>query len=85
MRKKPLLVPVSRRALFQRINRALAKKGGRLRAYCGGRPEPSLGEFYIVDTDRDLPIEGNCDLKELGKRLGVLKPYERLDDAEART
>ena len=78
--KTPSKVPVTRRALIQRANRALAKEGRLLRAYRGGRPDAWLGELFIVDTSRNIPVEGDVDLEKLAKELGVLKPFEKLAD-----
>lgn len=77
MRKKHPQVPVTRRALFQRVNRALAKKGERLRTYRAGR---SLGKLFIVDVNRARIVREHCDLEEIGRELGALEPFERLDE-----
>lgn len=82
MKKKQLLVAVSRRALFQRVNRVLAKQGECLRVYRGGRSWNDLGDLYIVDVNRNAIVRGHCDLGKLGKEFGVLEPFERLDAGE---
>ena len=79
MRKKPLLVPVTRRALFQRLSRALAKKSERLIANRRPGPVPDIGNYYTVDTKKNSVARTDVDLEEIGRELGVLKPYERLE------
>jgi hypothetical protein len=67
-------VRISRRALVQRINRALAKDGARLTAVRsrGGR-EP--GDYHHVDQNgRAKPV----DVEKLGRELGVLRPFEEV-------
>jgi len=76
--KKRLLVPVTRRALFQRIDRVLWKAGERLRTYRGGTSRSALGDLYIVDVKRNVVTGSHIDLERYGRELGVLKPYERL-------
>jgi CRISPR/Cas system-associated protein Csx1 len=64
---------VTRRNLFQRINRALKAKGRRLRTHLG------KSGFYVVDLKRDRILSVNHDLEKLGKELGVLNPWERVE------
>ena len=84
-------VPVPERALIQRLNRKLAKRNERLLksrpAYdvAGGdverlRPvfDPNLGEFYIVDTLRNLLASKDVSLEALAREEGVLAPREEL-------
>ncbi len=80
MKKKPQHVPVTRRALFQRINRVLAKENRCLKANRSERAFPDLGWLYTVDMNRNVVVSSHHDLGELGKELGALKPYEKLVD-----
>ena len=83
MKKKHHFVPITHRALFQRVNRVLTKKGNRLRTYRGGRGGrwwSDLGNLYIIDVNRNTIVRGHCDLEKLGKELDVLAAYERLDE-----
>jgi hypothetical protein len=71
-------VPVTTRALVQRINRKLsALDGGDPRAEqvraARGKARETLGEFYLLDLDA------------LGRKLGVLRAWERLDDAKRKS
>jgi hypothetical protein len=80
MKKKPLLVPITRRALVQRIGRALGRKGERLKANSRPGPAADLGNYYTVDINRRSVVQTHLDdLEKLGRELGVLKPYERIE------
>jgi hypothetical protein len=80
MKKKPLLVPITRRALVQRIGRALEKKGERLVANSRPGPAPDIGNYFTVDIDRKFVVQTHLDdLEALGRKLGILKPYERVE------
>jgi hypothetical protein len=67
-------VPVSTRALSQRINRALAKDGKKLVKARSAEIEETLGSWYIVNGQGvdDCQI----DLEEYARELGVLKGWE---------
>lgn len=72
-------VPVSTRALVQRINRILSKEGKQLKATRGAQAQQTLGEYYIAGigtTSRQVAKAGN--LENLGRSLGALRPYEQL-------
>ena len=73
-------VPVSERALIQRINRALARKDEKLKTYRGGRSVAQLGRYYIVDLKRNVLLWGDVDLEPLGREEGCLKKWEYLAD-----
>jgi hypothetical protein len=77
-KEKPTMVPVSERALVQRINRKLWKESEVLKA---ARPNTravqDLGRYYVID-DRNRVVRQHCDLEEMGRELGVLAAYERL-------
>jgi hypothetical protein len=69
-------VPVSTRALIQRINRALAHEGEQLKTTRGERWRGELGNFYIIDTYRNGIEAQHVDPEELGREMKVLQPYE---------
>jgi hypothetical protein len=71
-------VPVTKRALIQRVNRALAKDGEQLKATKGAQAQLDLGEFYVVDVSLNAVSRKDVDLEKLARELGVLKPYEAL-------
>jgi hypothetical protein len=71
-------IPVSRRALYQRIDRQLAKRGQRLKAYRTSRE--STGYYFIVDVRRSVVVrEQFRGLEALGRKLRVLAPWEEAD------
>ena len=76
-KKKALRVPVSERALTQRINRRLAEKEETLRK-CSEKSKwwNDLGDYYIVDLRTNGMIARHVDIEALGRDLGCLKPWE---------
>ena len=82
-----IAVPVSRRALEQRINRKLAAAGEVLRRKrsdwaangCGWN---TRGDYYLIDTNTNFLIDEGIDLEDLGRHLGVLRAYETLAPAD---
>ena len=71
-------VAVTGRALIQRINRALVEEGRMLRKTRGSRALQDLGEYYVLNVDRNWVIETDVDLEAFGRKLGCLEAYERL-------
>ena len=73
-------IPVTMRAVIQRINRALQSEDRMLRAVRGARAKIEFGDYYILDTRRNFSLDTHVDPEALGRELGVLKDYERLVD-----
>jgi hypothetical protein len=73
------LLPITERALVQRINRKLKGQGEALRTTRGRRGD--LGDFYVVDLNRNFVVDKHVDLEECGRELGVLKPHERMAES----
>ena len=71
---------VSEAALKRRINRKLAKDGQALRTSRNWQMEMEAGHHYVVDFSHGGVIQSHVDLEDLGRELGVLKPYEYLAD-----
>ncbi len=71
--------PVSLRALIQRINRALKADDWKLKATRGVRGRSSLGDYYIVNPNRNWIVKARIDPETLGRELGVLHAYERVE------
>jgi hypothetical protein len=69
-------IPITKRALVQRINRHLRKRNEALRGKRGG----NTGEYYLVDFTRNTLIDDSVGIEKLGRELGILKPYERVED-----
>src|SRR5262249_26929673 len=72
--------PVSLRALIQRINRKLKPQDEMLKTLRGERCRNELGNYYIVDFNRNCILHKWIDPEALGRDLGVLHPWERLED-----
>jgi hypothetical protein len=75
-------VPVTPRALIQRINRVLANEGriGRqLKTTRGLRAHNSLGDYYILDLDKNWIVNDHVDLETVGRKLDCLQAWEHLE------
>lgn len=70
-------VPVTRRALTQRINRAL-KKDARMLKTPRGEARNELGNYYVLDLNRNRVVEKHVDVEAMGRALGVLQKFEAL-------
>jgi hypothetical protein len=77
---KATKVPVTKRALVQRLSRALAKEGEGLRKSRGTQAHLDVGEYYAFDLSKNVITRKHFDLEELGRKLGVLEPFEALSD-----
>ena len=71
-------VPVSERALVQRVNRVLGKDDEQLKKARSGRTSQGVGEFYTIDIRRNCVVKQDVDIEKMGRTLGVLKNYEQL-------
>jgi len=70
-------VIVSERALYQRINRKLKSDNEQLRTARSPQMEASVGRYFILDVYRNCISYQRVDLEELGRKLEVLKPWEK--------
>lgn len=70
-------VPVTRRALIQRVNRVLAKDGQAVKA-TRGRAAESLGCYFRLDIKHKTVLARNVNLEQLGRELGALRGWESL-------
>jgi hypothetical protein len=84
-------VPVSERALVQRVNRKLAEKSEPERL-CRTRPtydthgrdpddpiyNDNLGRFYTIFVNRNCIAHTHVEIEALARELGALAPYEEL-------
>lgn len=80
-------VPITERALVQRLRRALKKDGERLLVNRGRQHTgygDNVGEYYIVDG-RQIMTDHDVDLKALATELGVIHPWERVVKQESRS
>ena len=70
-------VTVAGRVLVKRINRKLASKMQAVRSV-RIPATPDLGRYYLIDTTTTEIVVPDQDLEQLGRKLGALKPSERL-------
>jgi hypothetical protein len=81
-------VPITARALLQRINRRLAKDDEMIRK---SRPsydregyphyDHNVGEYYRINTNRNWMVESDVSLEATGRELGVMAEWEALGEA----
>jgi hypothetical protein len=76
MRKNKVIV--SERAILQRINRVLSKEGEMLKK---SRPayQTEIGDFYLIDLERNFVIKKDVDIEALARKKGVLAGWETLE------
>src|SRR5262249_50034345 len=80
-------LPVTMRALTQRINRKLSERRQRLYKARGARQGiakgwTQTGDYYVVDTRGNVLVSGHVNPEELGRELGVLKPWEAVGEPD---
>ena len=76
----PVKVPVTMRALMQRINRKLKKEEVILKTLRTQRYEPDLGRYYAVNMQTNLITAQHVDPEQWGRELGVLRRWEVLKE-----
>jgi hypothetical protein len=72
-------VPVTLRAVIQRINRKLAADDEVLKTLRGDRWRGDLGDYYIVNINRNSVTAQHVDPEELGRELGVVRGFEQVE------
>ncbi len=75
-------VPVTGRALIQRINRRLARDSKQLKTSRTANTQEMVGKYFVVDTFRNAVIDTNVDLEALGRKLEVLQAWEEVVSGE---
>lgn len=65
-------VPISWRALTQRINRKLKREGKELRS-------DFKHGFLLIDIEHGVLLDKHVDVEQLAQKLAVLKPWESLE------
>ena len=80
--KKQQKVPVTNRAVIQRINRRLKADDEVLKKARGAAAQGSLGDYYIVNVRYNAIGAGgtNVDPEKYARELGVLADYEVVED-----
>ena len=67
---------VAERAVVQRVNRALGKRGQKLIKSKGERQVVELGAWYIADEHQGAIVAKNVNLTEIARQEGALASYE---------
>lgn len=72
-------VPVSERAVLQRLNRHLKKDGEMVRkTRAGSRAYQDLGPYHAVDLSQNIVTRLNVDIEAWAREAGVLAAWETL-------
>jgi hypothetical protein len=74
-------LPITTRALVQRLNRKLHDDDLMVKKTRDGRARQELGDFYLLNWRINGIAESFVDLEELGRKVGALAEWERWDDA----
>lgn len=69
-------VPVSERALFRRINRALKQSGRQLHKARTAKAIVALGGYYV--SEKRAIVQQRVKLEPFGRKLGVLQDFEKV-------
>lgn len=84
-KKSEPLIELAEPALKMRINRKIIIDGLAVKKAKKGKARDALGLYYLAKIrDGDL-VEADVDLEEIGRRFGVLKPFEALDRSTVTT
>ncbi|RJP38992.1 MAG: hypothetical protein C4548_12490 [Desulfobacteraceae bacterium] len=79
MAEKNNKIPVSIRALTQRINRKLNKNGEKL--FKSRRTDlKNLGEYHVVDLNEKVVKNFDVNIEMLGREIAALAEWEVLED-----
>ena len=73
---------VSERALMRRVNRRLAHQGEQIRRVRPGMRRDRMfafANYYTLNTNRNLIVDGFSDLEGTARDLGVFRDWEQLD------
>lgn len=69
-------VPISRRAVVQRINRRLEGQGRRLCA-SRGKSAQHVGDYYLTASNGKV-VRTHVNLDQMAREVRALKDYERV-------
>jgi hypothetical protein len=78
MKTESIKVPLSNRAIIQRINRRLAKNHEKLCKSRGWQAQQNLGDYYLLDRYRKTVINSNVNVQTFARELGVIQEHEIL-------
>jgi hypothetical protein len=72
-------VPVTMRALLQRLNRKLASQGELLKKARSARASAEVGDYYVIHVNKNVLMRKHVDPETLGRKLGVLQSWESVE------
>ena len=75
--KAKTLVPITEKALYQRINRKLRSQDAVLKR-ARGSAQTTLGDYFVVDFYGNFVKQHHVDIERLGRELDVLAEWEKL-------
>ena len=73
-------VPVSRRAVYARVDRALRRQGETLRTSRSQRSRIDLGDLYVLDIEHNCVVAQDVNLEALARELDAISPWECVTD-----
>lgn len=73
-------VPVTRRAVMQRVNRKLGQRNEALRAWRTSSQEYTAGDLYHLDFDANAVLDVNVDLEPFARQVGALQRWEEITE-----
>ena len=80
---KPSKVPVSERAVVQRINRKLRQEHEQLHATRPGtQAELTLGRYYVRNVTGNYIVSMHVDVEKLGREVEAIAEWEEMVEDE---
>ena len=73
---KQRTVPVTARAMTQRINRRLIAEDEQLKATRGERQRDEVGDLYVLSTFHNLIVRTRVDVGALAMEMGVIRAWD---------
>lgn len=77
---KPILCPLSRRAVIQRVNRILKPRMEALRTWRTSDIRYKAGDLYHLDLNRNCILNLNVDLEDFARKLGAMQKWETIKE-----
>jgi hypothetical protein len=75
-----MIVKITQHELLRRINQKIAKNIEGVTESRDGESHNETDEYFTIEFDQNKITTTNVDLEKLGKELGVLKDFEKLED-----
>lgn len=73
-------VPITMRALTQRINRKLAEDDEQLKKAGSAKSRQEVGDYFIINVRLNAVVRLDVDPEALGHKLGVLREWESVQE-----